>query len=56
MASERAPAIVCVCTREETSGGAEEDNREENVCHSSQFGLQGNNEDCRFHKCCVTQR
>lgn len=51
---ECAPAIVYVCIREEASGGGEEDNREEHVCQSSQFGLQENNEDRRFHKCCVT--
>lgn len=53
---ECAPAFVYVCIREGTSGGGEEDNREERHCYSSQFGSQGNNEDCRFHKCCVTQR
>lgn len=55
---ECAAAGVCVfASEDETSGGGgERDNREENVCHSSQFGLQENNEDCRFHKCYVTQR
>lgn len=53
---ECAPDFAYACIREETrGGGGEEYDREERVCYC-QFGLQEDNEDCRFYKCCVTQR